>query len=77
MLLYSAGSAIGAIGSTLVYEHGGWTAVCALGGGISLLALAYWRATERLLAARHVVDDDRSAGATATEATAAERCLSR
>ncbi|MFE7558864.1 MFS transporter [Kitasatospora sp. NPDC057500] len=47
MLFYSIGSALGAIVSTVVYEHGGWTAVCWLGGGVSLLALAFWRATER------------------------------
>ncbi|MEV6978319.1 MFS transporter [Kitasatospora sp. NPDC093806] len=47
MLLYSAGSALGAIGSTLVYERGGWTAVCLLGGAVSLLALVFWRLTDR------------------------------
>ncbi|WP_380281884.1 MFS transporter [Kitasatospora purpeofusca] len=47
MLFYSVGSALGAILSTLAYEHGGWTAVCALGGGVSLLALAFWWATDR------------------------------
>ncbi|WP_063783169.1 MFS transporter [Streptomyces sp. XY431] len=72
MLLYSAGSAIGAIGSTLAYEHGGWTAVCGLGGAVSLLALAYWRATERLLADHHLVDNDRSAEPTVPAPTATE-----
>ncbi|MEV7773732.1 MFS transporter [Kitasatospora sp. NPDC086791] len=45
MLLYSAGCAAGAILSTVVYEHGGWTSVCALGAATSLAALGYWRAT--------------------------------
>ncbi|MED7953853.1 MFS transporter [Streptomyces sp. BE303] len=47
MLFYSAGCGLGAIASTLVYEHGGWTAVCGLGSLISLLALVHWRVTTR------------------------------
>ncbi|MBO1418001.1 MFS transporter, partial [Streptomyces sp. FH025] len=48
MLLYSAGCGAGAILSTVVYDHGGWTAVCLLGAATSLAALGYWR-----LATRH------------------------
>ncbi|MFF4815895.1 MFS transporter [Kitasatospora sp. NPDC001309] len=44
MLLYSVGCGAGAIASTVVYDHGGWHAVCALGAATSLAALAYWRA---------------------------------
>ncbi|MFJ7244852.1 MFS transporter [Kitasatospora sp. NPDC098652] len=43
MLLYSVGCGAGAIASTLVYDQGGWHAVCALGAATSLAALAYWR----------------------------------
>ncbi|RGD55674.1 MFS transporter [Kitasatospora xanthocidica] len=42
MLLYSAGCGAGAILSTVVYDHGGWTAVCLLGAATSLTALGYW-----------------------------------
>ncbi|MFJ3220862.1 MFS transporter [Kitasatospora sp. NPDC086801] len=47
MLLYSAGCAAGAIGSTVVYDHWGWTAVCLLGAATSLAALLYWLAENR------------------------------
>lgn len=47
MIFYSIGSATGAITSTLVYAHAGWTGVCLLGATISLTAFAYW-ATTRL-----------------------------
>ncbi|RKT08839.1 putative MFS family arabinose efflux permease [Streptomyces sp. 1114.5] len=47
MLLYSAGCAAGAILSTVVYGHGGWTAVCLLGAATSLTALGYWWAAAR------------------------------
>ncbi|MFD7587619.1 MFS transporter [Kitasatospora sp. NPDC059811] len=47
MLLYSAGCAAGAIGSTVVYEHWGWTAVCLLGAATSLAALLYWLARKQ------------------------------
>lgn len=58
MVCYSAGSAIGAVASTVVYAAGGWTAVCLLGAGFSLAALGYWTVTERLLrlARRRSVD---------------------
>ncbi|MDH6707485.1 putative MFS family arabinose efflux permease [Kitasatospora sp. MAA19] len=47
MLLYSAGCAVGAIGSTVVYDHWGWPAVCLLGAATSLAALAYWWAMKQ------------------------------
>ncbi|MEV7598334.1 MFS transporter [Kitasatospora sp. NPDC089797] len=47
MLLYSAGCGAGAIASTVVYDHGGWTAVCLLGAACSLTALLYWSAARR------------------------------
>jgi predicted MFS family arabinose efflux permease len=45
MVFYSAGIAGGSIASTATYAAAGWTAVCALGGAISLTALAVWVAT--------------------------------
>ncbi len=45
MLFYSVGSALGSVGSTLMYAWGGWIGVCALGAAINLLALIYWLAT--------------------------------
>ncbi|MFD5461938.1 MFS transporter [Kitasatospora sp. NPDC127059] len=47
MLLYSAGCGAGAIASTLVYDQGGWTAVCLLGAATSLAALLYWLTAHR------------------------------
>ncbi|WP_231993204.1 MFS transporter [Mitsuaria sp. 7] len=46
MLFYAVGSGAGAMASTMVYAWGGWLAVCVLGVGISVLALAFWAATE-------------------------------
>lgn len=48
MLFYAVGSGLGAMASTQVYAHAGWSGVCLLGGGISLAALAFWAATRRL-----------------------------
>jgi predicted MFS family arabinose efflux permease len=45
MLFYSVGSALGSVGSTMMYAWGGWIAVCGLGMAINLLALLYWLAT--------------------------------
>jgi predicted MFS family arabinose efflux permease len=45
MLFYSAGSAIGAISSTIVYAHAGWTGVRVLGAAISAAALLFWAVT--------------------------------
>lgn len=42
MVFYSAGSAAGALGATAAYAAAGWPAVCALGAGCSLAALAAW-----------------------------------
>ncbi|WP_329164704.1 MFS transporter [Streptomyces sp. NBC_01267] len=47
MVFYSIGSASGAVASTTLYAVAGWTAVCALGAGISLLALFLWAVTRR------------------------------
>ncbi|MER7667145.1 MFS transporter [Kitasatospora sp. NPDC096128] len=47
MLLYSVGCGAGAIASTLVYDRGGWSAVCLLGAATSLAALAYWLTAQR------------------------------
>jgi predicted MFS family arabinose efflux permease len=46
MVFYSAGSAAGAIISTLVYAQAGWTGVCVLGAAISLTALLFWAVTD-------------------------------
>ncbi|MFF2353738.1 MFS transporter [Kitasatospora sp. NPDC058115] len=74
MLLYSIGSGLGAIVSTVVYEHGGWTAVCWLGGGVSLLALAFWWATERGAAGGGPAASGTTAsGTTASGTTAGDR----
>ncbi|MFF8955614.1 MFS transporter [Streptomyces sp. NPDC014894] len=45
MLFYAIGSAAGAIASTALYAAAGWGAVCALGAGISCLALLLWALT--------------------------------
>ncbi|MDV3127327.1 MFS transporter [Mycobacterium sp. 21AC1] len=45
MLFYSIGSALGAVAATTLYAAAGWVAVCALGAGISILALVVWAVT--------------------------------
>ncbi|WP_338419802.1 MFS transporter [Vulcaniibacterium tengchongense] len=45
MLFYAVGSGAGAIAATATYAQAGWRGVCLLGAGVSLLALAFWRAT--------------------------------
>jgi predicted MFS family arabinose efflux permease len=45
MTFYSVGIAGGSVASTATYAAGGWTAVCALGGAISVAALAVWITT--------------------------------
>lgn len=45
MVCYSAGSAAGAILSTLTYARLGWSGVCGLGATVSALALLFWGAT--------------------------------
>jgi predicted MFS family arabinose efflux permease len=42
MVFYSAGSAIGAVGATLLYAQAGWRGVCALGAALSVVALLTW-----------------------------------
>jgi predicted MFS family arabinose efflux permease len=42
MVFYSAGSAVGAVGATVLYAHAGWTGVCALGAAFSAVALLAW-----------------------------------
>lgn len=45
MIFYSIGSAIGSMSSTMMYSYAGWSGVCYLGAGISLLALVFWLVT--------------------------------
>ncbi|KQE90988.1 MFS transporter [Acinetobacter lactucae] len=49
MLFYAVGSGLGAISTTATYAYAGWFGVCALGAGVSLLALIFWWIT------RHIV----------------------
>lgn len=42
MVFYSIGSALGAVGATVVYAHAGWSGVCALGATFSVVALLTW-----------------------------------
>jgi predicted MFS family arabinose efflux permease len=51
MVLYSIGSASGAIASTSIYATAGWLGVCGLGATISMVALLFWAATRRPRAA--------------------------
>lgn len=44
MLFYALGSALGGIAATAAFAAGGWAAVCILGAGVSLAALALWAA---------------------------------
>lgn len=47
MLFYAVGSGLGAMAATAVYAAAGWDGVCALGAGVSALALVFWAATRR------------------------------
>ncbi|PPC04358.1 MFS transporter [Acinetobacter pittii] len=49
MLFYAVGSGLGAISTTATYAYASWFGVCALGAGVSLLALLFWWMT------RHIV----------------------
>ncbi|MDO7537356.1 MFS transporter [Acinetobacter pittii] len=49
MLFYAVGSGLGAISTTATYAYAGWLGVCALGAGVSFLALLFWKMT------RHIV----------------------
>ncbi|MBN6149791.1 MFS transporter [Xanthomonas sp. AmX2] len=51
MLFYAVGSGLGALASTTVYAHAGWSGVCALGAAVSAAALAFWAATLRWMPA--------------------------
>ncbi|MEZ0167393.1 MFS transporter [Microvirga sp. TS319] len=42
MVFYSVGSAIGAIGATMIYDQAGWQGVCGLGALFSTVALFTW-----------------------------------
>ncbi|HDS1735091.1 MFS transporter [Pseudomonas sp. BP8] len=42
MCCYSVGSGLGAVAASWVYARWGWGAVCGLGAGVSVTALAYW-----------------------------------
>ncbi|MBJ8432841.1 MFS transporter [Acinetobacter pittii] len=48
MLFYAVGSGLGAISTTATYAYAGWFGVCALGAGVSLLALLFWRMTRHI-----------------------------
>ncbi|MFI0230968.1 MFS transporter [Streptomyces sp. NPDC017086] len=48
MIFYSAGSALGATGSSLVYAAAGWSGVSVLGAAFSGAALLLWAVTRRL-----------------------------
>ncbi|WP_150267447.1 MFS transporter [Paenibacillus tepidiphilus] len=48
MIFYSIGSAIGSISATSIYAYAGWSGVCWLGAGVSMIALLFWAITRRL-----------------------------
>lgn len=48
MLFYAIGSGLGAISTTTTYAYAGWLGVCALGAGVSLLALLFWWMTRKV-----------------------------
>ena len=47
MLLYSAGSAIGSITSTLIFDAAGWLGVCVAGAMTGACALGFWLIMKR------------------------------
>ena len=47
------GGAIGSAAGSLAWEAGGWTAVSGVGGGIALVAFAFWLTERGVLFARH------------------------
>jgi len=47
MLFYAVGSGLGAFASTHAYAWAGWSGVCGLGAGVSLVALLFWWLTLR------------------------------
>jgi MFS family permease len=48
MMFYAIGSGGGAIAATTIYAMAGWSGVCLLGGGLSLIALAFWASTTKV-----------------------------
>jgi predicted MFS family arabinose efflux permease len=42
MLFYAVGSGVGGFAASAVFVHYGWSGVCAVGAGISLVALCVW-----------------------------------
>jgi len=42
MVFYSIGSALGAVGATVIYAQAGWSGVCALGATFGVVALLTW-----------------------------------
>ena len=48
MIFYSIGCGAGAIASTLVYAHAGWSGVCLLGAAISAAAIVFWIMTRNM-----------------------------
>ncbi|MCG9492245.1 MFS transporter [Acinetobacter pittii] len=50
MLFYAVGSGLGAISTTVTYAYASWFGVCALGAGVSLLALIFWWMTRHTAA---------------------------
>lgn len=67
MIFYSIGCAFGSIISTIVYADSGWIGVCALGGSISAVALAFWALT------RHSTPEDHVSSALTPAASAVGR----
>jgi len=51
MLFYAGGSGLGAFTSTYVFALAGWSGVCWLGAGVSLIALLFWGLTLRAMPA--------------------------
>lgn len=51
MLFYAVGSGLGAFASTHVFALAGWSGVCWLGAGVSLIALLFWGLTLRAMPA--------------------------
>ncbi|CAI2506337.1 Inner membrane transport protein ynfM [Serratia proteamaculans] len=51
MLFYAVGSGFGAFASTHVFALAGWSGVCWLGAGVSLIALLFWGLTLRAMPA--------------------------
>lgn len=47
MVAYFAGGVAGSVASAVAFDLGGWHAVCAVGGVLSVLGLALWGATRR------------------------------